>query len=49
MRQTGAKLSDDKYKAWVNNGIKYGSLAPRFSNLPDEQLSGLETEYPPSY
>lgn len=39
MRQTGAKLSDDKYKAWVNNGIKYGSLAPRFSNLPDEQLS----------
>lgn len=39
MRQTGAKLSDDKYKAWVNNGIKYGSLAPRFSNLSDEQLS----------
>lgn len=38
MRSTGAKLQDDKYRAWVNNGIKYGNLKPNVS-LPDECIS----------
>lgn len=31
-------LNDDKYRSWVNNGVKYGSLTPTY-RLSDEEFS----------
>lgn len=38
MRSLNSQLSEDKYRGWVNNGVKYGILAPT-TPLPDEVLS----------
>lgn len=38
MRSLNSRLADDKYRAWVNNGVKYGNLIPTFQ-LQDEQIS----------
>jgi superfamily I DNA/RNA helicase len=38
MRCLNSKLSSDKYRSWVNNGIKYGAIKPIVS-LSDEEMS----------
>ena len=36
MRALNSQLQVDKYTAWVNNGIKYSSLAPKSELLPEQ-------------